>query len=87
MAERRLTVSEDYLGEVLSGVELRLVREIQSVKEGIPSEDRIRILAREEMGLATRSAWGLKSALITVGMFFIAVSTFLLTALRGSGHG
>lgn len=67
-------------------MELSLVRELQDVKEAIPSDDKIRILAREEMGLASRVSWGVKSAFAAVAMFGIAVSTFILTAFRGSGH-
>lgn len=68
-------------------MELSIVREIQGVKDMVPSEDRIRILAREEMGLASRSAWSVRSVMVTIGMFCIAVSTFVMTTLRGTGHG
>jgi hypothetical protein len=68
-------------------MELRLVREISAVKEAIPSEDRIRILAREEMGLTKRDIWSTRSVMTALGMFGLAISTFVLTVLRGSGHG
>jgi hypothetical protein len=68
-------------------MEIALTREISAVKEKIPSEDRIRILAREEMGLTKRDIWNTRSVMTALAMFGLAVSTFVLTVLRGSGHG
>jgi hypothetical protein len=77
----------DIDAEYMARMELRLIREIQAVKETVPSEEKIRELARAEMGLASKAAWSARSTFITVGMFLVAVSTFVLTAFRGSGHG
>lgn len=64
-------------------MELSLVHQIAEVKESIPSDDRIRILARDELGLAHRTVWNTRSAMTAVAMFAVAVSTFVLTAFRG----
>ena len=71
----------------MARMELRLTREIQAVKEMIPSEAKIREVTRDEMGLAAKAAWSARSTFITVGMFLVAISTFVLTAFRGTGHG
>ncbi len=76
----------DISREFMAQMELRLIREIQAVKETIPSEAKIRQLAREEMGMASKAAWSFRSLMITGGMFVVAISTFVLTAFRGS-HG
>ncbi len=67
-------------------MEISLKQEIQAVKDAVPDEDRIRLLAREEMGLATRASWGARSAVAAVVMLSVSVSTFLLTLLKGTGH-
>jgi len=66
----------------LADMELRLVREIQGVREDIPSEAQVRGWARDEMGINTRQAWGIRSALIAGVMFFVSVSTFVVTMIR-----
>lgn len=68
-------------------MELALVREIQDVKETIPSDARVRELAREEMGIASRQAWNFRQVAIAAAMLIVALSTFVLVTLRGSGHG
>lgn len=67
-------------------MELSLVREIQGVRDMVPGDDKIRILAREEMGLATRGKMTTRSFFAAAGMLIVAVSTFVMTALRGTGH-
>jgi hypothetical protein len=66
-------------------MEIALTEQIQGVKDIVPSEARIKELAREEMGLASRAAWSTRSVMIAFGMFALSVSTFALTAFRGTG--
>lgn len=79
-------VSKEYLDSSLGAMELRIVREIQTVRELIPDEDNIRVLAREELGLATRSSAGARTAIMAIVTFGVAISSFLMTVFRGSGH-
>lgn len=78
-------LTQETLSRALAEMELRLVREIHSVKDSIPSEPRIRELARLEMGLVHTTVWTARNALMAVGMFTIAISTFVMTALHGNG--
>ena len=75
----RISVSEDKLNAALTGMELRLVREIQDVKDTIPTEDRIRQIIHEEEVVETQDAWKVRSLMAAVGMFFITASSFLIT--------
>ncbi len=84
---RRITVSQEWVENILGQMELRLVREIGTVRDAIPSDARVRELAREEMGIATRASMNMKTVLATVGMFALAVSTLVVTLLRNIGHG
>jgi hypothetical protein len=47
------------------------------------SESRVRELAREEIGSVSRTKWTWTERKIALALFILAVSTFVLTVLRG----
>lgn len=64
-------------------MEIELMKELAAIRSSIPSEEKIRHLARDEMGISARAAWSVRAVLISIGMLAISASTFLMTFFRG----
>ena len=80
----RISISEDKLDSKLYAMELRLVREMGDLKDMIPTDDRIKEIIRSEGQIETQDMWKVRSLMAAVGMFFVAVSTFLFTLFQGN---
>lgn len=81
--ERRITLSERRLGEIL---DLRFAQFEQRISEHFVSDSRAREIVRDEMGIVARTRWDLRSKMAAVAMLFLSVSTFLMTFVLGR-HG
>lgn len=81
MTEPRLTISEQRLAEIL---DLRFAQFESQLLEHFVSEKRAREVVRDELGIATRNQWDVRSKMAAVGVFLFSISTFAFTLFYGS---
>lgn len=80
MDERGVSTSE--LEAALGKLELRIVREIQKVRDAVMPESRVREIVRHELDTSRSAEWGVKSRFVALTLFFSSISTFLYTFFR-----